>query len=75
MLNTGFTLFTLTSLHTKQMDKGAEATNLIETLKKHFSSGALIGDLRTTLDVLSSKSKIDVSVKKDPTDSLQGCCG
>ena len=48
-----------------QLDKDAEASNIIETLKKYLPAGVATFELRTTLAKVSLLSKIDVSVKQD----------
>ena len=48
-----------------QLDKDAEASNIIETLKKYLAAGVATLELRTTLDQVFRLSKIDVSVKHD----------
>lgn len=48
-----------------QLDKDAEASNMIETLKKYLPAGVATFELRTTLTQVSLLSKIDVSVKHD----------
>ena len=48
-----------------QLDKDAEASNIIETLKKYLPAGVATFELRTTLAKVSRLSKIDVSVKHD----------
>ena len=48
-----------------QLDKDADASNTIETLKKYLPAGEATFEYRTTLAQLSPLSKIDVSVKHD----------
>jgi len=43
-----------------ELDKDAEETNIIEALKKDFPAGAIIFDLRTTLQALSDMAKVDL---------------
>ena len=42
------------------MDKDAEDSSIIETLKKQFPPGVATFDLRTTLQQFSNDTKIDV---------------
>ena len=45
------------------MDKDADESNMIETLKKELLPGMMAFDLRNTLEEVSNYSKTDVSIK------------